>query len=119
MQNGPSRETGWSAQPTFSTRRGCDMELFIFARFHARPGHERGVAEALLDVLSPTREEPGCLSIHAFRSTRDPRLFYIHSRWKDEAAFESHAGLPHTVRFVGRVEPPSGHALDGTRAAQI
>lgn len=95
------------------------MELFIFARFHAHPGNEDVVAKVLLDVLAPSREEPGCLSIHAFRSTRDPRLFYIHSRWKDEAAFEHHAGLPHTLRFVERLEPLIDHPLDVTRAARI
>jgi quinol monooxygenase YgiN len=95
------------------------MELFIFARFRARPGNERAVAEVLLDVLAPSREEPGCLNIHAFRSTRDPRLFYIHSRWKDEAAFEHHASLPHTRRFVERVEPLIHHPLDVTRAERI
>jgi quinol monooxygenase YgiN len=95
------------------------VELFIFARFHARPGDEDGVARALLDVLGPTREEPGCLSIHAFRSTRDARLFYIHSRWKDEAAFDDHAGQPHTVRFVERVGTLIDHPLDVTRADQI
>jgi quinol monooxygenase YgiN len=95
------------------------MEVFIFARFHARPGNDGAVAESLLDVLAPSREEPGCLSIHAFRSMRDPQLFYIHSRWKDEAAFERHAGLPHTLRFVERVAPLLDHPLDVTRAAQI
>jgi quinol monooxygenase YgiN len=95
------------------------MELFIFARFHARPGNEGAVAAAMLDNLVPTREEPGCLKIHAFRSIRDPRLFYIHSRWKDEAAFETHAGLPHTVRFLERVEPLIDHPLDVTRAERI
>jgi quinol monooxygenase YgiN len=80
------------------------MELFIFARFDARPGNENAVAEALLDVLPPSRREPGCLGIHAFRSVRDPRLFYIHSRWSDEAAFEHHAGLSHTVRFLARMD---------------
>ena len=92
------------------------MELFIFARFHARPGNEDAVARALRDVVAPSREEPGCVSIHAFRSTRDPRLFYIHSRWKDEAAFENHAGLPHTVRFIGSVEPLLDQALEVARA---
>ena len=95
------------------------MELFIFARFHVRPGHEGAVAEALLDVLAPSREELGCLSIHALRSIRDPQLFYIHSRWKDEAAFEQHATLPHTVRFVECVAPLIDHALDVTRAERI
>jgi quinol monooxygenase YgiN len=77
------------------------------------------VAEALRDVVAPSREEPGCLGIHAFRSTRDPRLFYVHSRWKDEAAFEAHAALPHTVRFIERVEPLIDHPLDVTRAERI
>jgi len=31
------------------------MELFIFARFHAHAGHESAAADALLDVLAPTR----------------------------------------------------------------
>lgn len=95
------------------------MEMFLFARFHARPGHESAVAQALLEVVGPSREEPGCLGIHAFRSIRDQQLFYIHSRWKDEAAFEHHAGLPHTVRFVARVEPLIDHSFDITRAEQI
>jgi quinol monooxygenase YgiN len=95
------------------------MELFIFARFHARPGNEGAVEGALLDVLAPSREEPGCLGIHAFRSIRDARLFYIHSRWKDEAAFEYHAGLPHTVRFLDCVEPLIDHPLNVTRAERI
>jgi quinol monooxygenase YgiN len=102
-----------------AARRSDEVELFIFARFHARPGHERAVAEALVDVLAPSREEPGCLGIHAFRSIRDPRLFYIHSRWSDEAAFESHGGLPHTVRFLERVEPLIDHPLDVTRAERM
>ena len=95
------------------------MELAIFARFHARAGNEGAVAEAILDNLSPTREERGCVSIHAFRSIRDPLLFYIHSRWTDEAAFDVHAGLPHTVRFLARVQPLIDHPLDVTRAGQI
>ena len=95
------------------------MELFIFARFHARPGNEGAVAELLHDVIVPSREEAGCLSIHAFRSVRDPQLFYIHSRWRDEAAFDYHAGLPHTVRFIERVGPLIDHPLDVTRAERI
>jgi hypothetical protein len=35
------------------------MELFIFARFYARQGNEGAVAQTLIDVLAPSREEPG------------------------------------------------------------
>jgi quinol monooxygenase YgiN len=95
------------------------MELFIFGRFHARPGDEGAVEEALRDVTGPTREEAGCLSMQAFRSARDPGLFYVHSRWVDEAAFDRHAGLPHTVRFIERVQALIDHPLDVTRARPI
>jgi quinol monooxygenase YgiN len=71
------------------------------------------------NALGPTREEAGCLSIHAFRSTRDPRLFYIHARWASEEAFENHAMLLHTVRFIERVEPLIDHPLDVARVSLI
>ncbi|HKE20437.1 MAG TPA: putative quinol monooxygenase [Kofleriaceae bacterium] len=95
------------------------MELYIFARFHARPGNESAVAEAILANLPPTRAEPGCLAIHACRGVRDPQLFFIHSHWRDVGAFETHAVLPHTVRFLARVEPLIDHPLDIHRAERI
>ena len=91
-------------------------QLFIFARFHAREGCEDRLAETVREVIIPSRQEAGCLGIHGFRSIRDPRLFYIHSRWVDEAAFDRHADLPHTVEFIKRVEQPTEDPLDVTRA---
>ena len=90
-------------------------ELFIFARFHAKEGSEQEVAAAIHEVLGPTQQEAGCLSIHAYNATQDPRLFYIHSRWKDEAVFDHHARLPHTVRFVEKIQALIDHPLDITR----
>jgi quinol monooxygenase YgiN len=90
-------------------------ELFIIARFHARPGQEEAVAAAIRAVLPPTAAEPGCRAIGAYRATRDPRLFHIQSRWIDEAAFELHAELPHTIRFLATVEPLIDHPLDIVR----
>lgn len=80
------------------------MERFVFVRLHAREGEEKAVEEAMWEVAAPSREEAGCLSFHLFRSVRDPRLFYIHSRWLDDAAFEKHAVLPHTERFLKKVD---------------
>ena len=70
----------------------------------------------IIRIEGEQREEEGCLSLQVFQSTRDPRLFYIHSRWTSEAAFEHHAELPHTVRFLERVQPLIDHPLDVTRA---
>lgn len=90
--------------------------LTIFARFHARAGREAEVAAAIAAVTPPTRAEAACLGIAGYRDVRDPQLFFIHSLWTDEAAFDVHAGLPHTVRFLATVQPLIDHPLDVRRA---
>jgi quinol monooxygenase YgiN len=94
-------------------------EIFIFARFHAREEKEGEVAEALNEVIGPTRAEPGCRSAEAYRSIRDPQLFFIHSRWRDEAAFNAHAALPHTKQFIARVQALIDHPLDINRTQRL
>jgi quinol monooxygenase YgiN len=80
------------------------VEQFVFVRLHAREGEEKAVEAALREVMGPSRQEPGCLSFHLFQSVRDPRLFYIHSRWVDEEAFRRHGALPHTEHFLKKVD---------------
>lgn len=94
-------------------------DFYIFARFHAKEGQQNAVAASIHEVLEATREEPGCLHIDAFGSIRDPRLFYVHSRWRDEAAFDHHAQLPHTVRFLEKVQPLIDHVLDVNRTRPL
>ena len=100
-------------------RKESPWNYSSFARFHASPDREGVLQEALKEVIVPSRQEDGCLSIHAFRSTSDPRLFFIHSRWKDEAAFEYHARLPHTMCFLERATQLIDHALDTMRTTLI
>jgi len=95
------------------------MEQYTFVRLHARAGEESAVEEALREVTGPTREQAGCLSFHTFRGLRDRRLFFIHSRWVDEAALQVHAGLPHTVRFLERVDTLLDQPREVTRTEMI
>ena len=96
-----------------------DVEQYVFVRLHAREGQERGVEVALREVAGASREESGCLSFDTFRSVRDQRLFYIHSRWVDERAFERHAELAHTVRFLERVDVLLDQPRNVTRTERI
>ena len=95
------------------------MDIFLFARLHSRPGKHAEVLREILRVQVPTREEPGCLAYNAFRSVRDPDEFYIHSRWRDLAAFEQHLELPHTVTFAHAVEPLLDHPLKVALTEQL
>ena len=81
-----------------------DAALFVFVRLHSAAGNEDRVCDALMAVVKSSRLEPGCVSIHAFRSAGDRRLFFIHSVWNDGGAFDIHAQLPHTVTFMQTVD---------------
>jgi len=109
LPRAPRTSDEYDSKPT-------QARLYIIARFHAREGNAAAVAAALKGQLAPVRAEAGCLSIKAYASTRDPRLFFLYSRWIDEAAFDFHATLPHTLRFLDVVQPLIDHALDVTRA---
>ncbi len=95
------------------------MELVIIASFHAREGNEEAVAGALRTRVPKARNEPGCLEIGVYSSTRDPRVFFIHSQWLDEAAFDAHAQLPNTLQFVEQMERLIDHPFDVSRTRAI
>lgn len=111
--------TGKSRIQLKPEEHGRDKELFIFARFHAREGHQDALTAAIREEIPQARAEPGCVAIGAYSSTRDTRLFFIHSQWKDEAAFDIHGEMPHTVHFLKRVEPLIDHALDVNRTRPL
>jgi quinol monooxygenase YgiN len=90
-------------------------ELIIFARFHALEGEERAVEAELRDAVARVSKEPGCLGIEVYRSVRDSQLFFLHSRWVNEAAFDRHVALPETNQFVDRVQPLIDHPFDVNR----
>ena len=95
------------------------MAVHFLVRFEPRPGKEEEFREELLRVVEPTRAEIGCLGIHVFETLRKPFVFAIHSEWVDEAAFELHAQLPHTVRFLRAAEELLTHPVQGLRSRQI
>jgi len=95
------------------------MEIYVFGRFRVKDGEEEEFGEALREVVRASREEEGCAEIHGYCGIRDRRLFYVHSRWRDEEAFETHARLAHTVKFLERAETAIEGALEVTRAERI
>ena len=95
------------------------MSLHFIVRFEPQPGKHAEFREELLRVVATSRSEVGCLAIHVFESLREPLLFAIHSEWVDEAAFELHVTLPHTVRFLVAAEMLLTHPVEGLRSREI
>ena len=95
------------------------MPVHFIVRFEPIAGKEAEFRRELLRVVEASRTETGCLAIHAFESLREPPVFAIHSEWADEAAFELHAQLAHTVRFVEAAKELLTHPIEGLRSRQI
>ncbi len=95
------------------------MAFHFVVRFDPPPGAAAAFRDELLRVAAPTRAEAGCVRYEAFESVREPAVFAIHSEWADEAAFERHSRLPHTVRFVAAAERLLGRPVEGLRAREI
>jgi quinol monooxygenase YgiN len=95
------------------------MSVHFIVRFEPRQGREMEFRQELLRVVPPTQAEAGCLAIRVYESLREPFLFAIHSEWVDEAAFELHAQLPHTVRFLGAAKELLTHPVQGLRSREM
>jgi quinol monooxygenase YgiN len=95
------------------------MSMHFIVRFEPLPGKEAEFRQAMLRNLAPTRAEAGCLAIHIFETIREPLVFSIHSEWVDEAAFELHARLPHTVQFLEAAKRLLTNGVNGLRTREI
>ncbi len=95
------------------------LSFHFIARFEPLPGKEAAFREELLRVNGPSRAEAGCLSIEVFESVRDPAVLAVHAEGVDEAAFELHASLPHTVEFLATAEKLLTHPVQGLRLRRI
>ena len=95
------------------------MSVHFFVQFEPAPGREIEFRTELLKVVEPSRAETGCVALRVFESLREPLRFGIHSEWADEAAFERHAQLPHTLRFLRAVEGLLTHDVRGLRTREI
>jgi len=95
------------------------VSFHFIVRLEPVTGKESAFREEVSRVIAVTRTEAGCLAVQAFESVREPRLFAIHSEWTDEAAFERHVDLPHTVRFIEASRTLLTHPIEGMRLQEI
>jgi len=84
----------------------------VIAQIKARPGQEEKVKDALLALIPPTRQEPGCLNYDLHRADDDPARFLFHENWQSKADLDAHLQKPHLQAFLARAdellaEPPS------------
>ena len=77
-----------------------DDRLVLLVEFHAAPGRLEDLRRALLDVVGPTRDEPGCLLYDLHDDPADPDHLVFYEIWESAAAHAAHDATTHIRSLV-------------------
>ena len=64
------------------------------AFFRAKPNLSKALGARLLELVSPTRGEAGCLRYEIYRSTNDLDARFAFEDWRSPVDFEAHMQAP-------------------------
>ena len=78
--------------------------ITVVATFVARPGKETELRNALVGLVSPTRQENGSLNYDLHVSPENPGKFLFHENWTTKDALVAHLQTPHVQAVLPRVE---------------
>jgi len=76
------------------------MACVVAAKWTALRGSEDEVKRAVLELIEPSRAEPGSL---CYQRTQDPenrRVFFLFEVYEDESAYRAHGGPEHFKRLA-------------------
>ena len=89
-----------------------NTELFMCARFHAKPEHKDELRARLTEMVKLTHKEEGCLFYNLHVDRNNESIFYFLEGWKDKAALELHNSTPYVQAIIA--DAPR-LAIDGVR----
>ena len=76
------------------------MAYVVTAVWTAQPGREDIVRDAILQLVPPSRAEPGCRFYQPYADPDDPQVFRLFEIYDDEAAYKAHAESEHFQRLA-------------------
>ena len=88
------------------------MTLRVVARIKAKPDKVDEVRETLIGLITPTRNEQGCIVYELLQNTQDPTDFTFVEEWESEAALASHAASAHIKATREKLEGKVNGAID-------
>lgn len=93
--------------------------LTIVARIVPEPGTEDDLERAMKELVSATRQEPGCIQYDLHRSNEGPCIFVFYETWESKALWEAHmAGAAiEAFRAAAGQMIESGEVLQMSRVA--
>lgn len=77
-----------------------DQKIYMFAKFHAKPGRRDEVHERLQEMVLLTNKEPGCVFYHLHVDREVSEIFYFMECWEDQKALDFHMQTPYVEAIL-------------------
>ncbi|UOF90356.1 antibiotic biosynthesis monooxygenase [Fodinisporobacter ferrooxydans] len=74
------------------------------ATLTAKPGKEKELEEALIDMVSKVQNEEGALAYILHRAKHDAAKFTVYEKYKDQAALDYHDSTPHMKELLAKLD---------------
>lgn len=77
----------------------------VIARVTAQANNHHEVQSLLQAIVTPTRQETGCLDYRLYCNRNDPTIFVFIEQWSDEQAITDHFQQPYMQTFFSKALP--------------
>jgi quinol monooxygenase YgiN len=89
--------------------------LTVVVRIRAKAGCELQVRQELLELLSPTRAEDGCINFDLHEAVGDAGLFLVHENWTSEEVLSRHFETPYIQAWLSQAASLLAEPMELTR----
>jgi quinol monooxygenase YgiN len=76
----------------------------VVARVVALPGKVEALKAVLVELIEPSRKDPGCIQYELFQNMSDPTDFTFVERWASNAELDAHLASPHVKIAVAKLD---------------
>lgn len=72
----------------------------IVAKVTAKTDQIEAVKSELLKMITPTRQEEGCIEYRLHQDNDNPAVFLFYENWQSAACLEQHINSPHFKEYA-------------------
>lgn len=80
------------------------QSVVVVARIVALPDKVEELKAVLLELIAPTRQEPGVIKYELLQNQADPTDFTFVEEWESGSALDTHLATPHLQAAVAKLE---------------
>ncbi|MBD2387304.1 putative quinol monooxygenase [Cylindrospermum sp. FACHB-282] len=81
-----------------------NQTLCVVARFNALPDKIEALKALLLELIEPTRQEPGAIKYELLQNQADSAEFTFVEEWASDEALKVHLASPHFQAAAAKLE---------------